>query len=70
MLQTNIRSKARITYNTNLPVIFGVKKYADALLKVVAKKDIKVNYQTVLKEVHSDKKEAVFVSAADNNRVC
>lgn len=59
--KTNIRSKSKITFNTNLPVIFGVKKYADALQKVVEKKDIKVNYTTLLKEIKHDKKEAVFV---------
>ncbi|CAG9785929.1 unnamed protein product [Diatraea saccharalis] len=57
---SHVRSKSNITYNTCLPVIFGVKKYADALMKVVERKNIKVNYKTVLKEVRSDKKEAVF----------
>ncbi|KAJ0177455.1 hypothetical protein K1T71_007464 [Dendrolimus kikuchii] len=63
--KTGLRSKANITYNTCLPVIFGVKKYADALMKVVEKKKINVNYRTVLKEVRSDKKEAVFINADD-----
>ncbi|XP_049869412.1 uncharacterized protein LOC126369161 [Pectinophora gossypiella] len=58
----NIRSKAKITYNTCLPVIFGVKKYADSLLKVVERKNIAVNYQTVLTEVDPECKEAVFTT--------
>lgn len=37
------RDGAKITYNTSLPVIFGVKHYADALWKVVKERDITVN---------------------------
>ncbi|KAI5652097.1 sulfide:quinone oxidoreductase, mitochondrial [Phthorimaea operculella] len=55
-----IRENANITYNTHLPVIFGVKKYADALLKVVERKDINVNYKHVLKSVDHHNKEATF----------
>ena len=49
-----------MVYNTCLPVIFGVPKYAEELLKVVKRKNIKVNYKTILKEVRHEKKEAVF----------
>ncbi|CAH2037056.1 unnamed protein product, partial [Iphiclides podalirius] len=66
--KANVRSNANIVYNTCLPVIFGVKKYADALLKVVEKKNIKVNYTTVLKEVRHEKKEAVFYSTVDPSK--
>ncbi|XP_063381268.1 uncharacterized protein LOC134667789 [Cydia fagiglandana] len=66
--KANVRSKTNITYNTCLPVIFGVKKYADVLLKVVERKNIKVNYTTVLKELHVDKKEGVFVSSKDKSK--
>lgn len=55
-----MRSKANITYNTALPVIFGVKKYADALLKVAERKRINVGYRSVLKEIKGDSHEAVF----------
>ncbi|XP_026324905.1 uncharacterized protein LOC113233892 [Hyposmocoma kahamanoa] len=55
-----VRSKANITYNTALPVIFGVKKYADALLKVVERKRINVGYRSVLREVRGPNHEAVF----------
>ena len=54
------RDKANVTYNTSLPVIFGVKKYADALWKVVKKRDINVNLRTNLVEVMPEKNEAVF----------
>lgn len=41
-------------------VIFGVKKYADALWKVCKSRDIKVNLRTNLIEIQPDKKLAVF----------
>lgn len=55
-----MRKEIDVIYNTSLPVIFGVKKYADALWKVCDKRDIKVNVQTCLVEVKDDKHEAVF----------
>uniref|UniRef100_A0A4W3K2V1 Sulfide:quinone oxidoreductase, mitochondrial n=1 Tax=Callorhinchus milii TaxID=7868 RepID=A0A4W3K2V1_CALMI len=58
--KTGKRSKANIFYNTSLPVIFGVKKYAEALLEIVEDRDIEVNYRLNLTEVHADKCKAVF----------
>ncbi|KAG6452123.1 sulfide:quinone oxidoreductase, mitochondrial [Manduca sexta] len=66
--KANVRSKTSVTYNTCLPVIFGVKKYAEALLKVVERKKINVNYKTVLKEIHPDRREAVFFNTADKTK--
>ncbi|XP_050684346.1 sulfide:quinone oxidoreductase, mitochondrial [Leptidea sinapis] len=63
----NVRSKSTITYNTCLPTIFGVKKYADELMKVVERKKIKVNYRSVLKSIDVDRKEAVFTKSGDQN---
>ncbi|XP_062922633.1 sulfide:quinone oxidoreductase, mitochondrial isoform X2 [Mobula hypostoma] len=54
------RSKANIIYNTSLPVIFGVKKYAGVLLEIVKARNINVNYRMNLTEVHPDRQEAVF----------
>ncbi|CAH2007174.1 unnamed protein product [Acanthoscelides obtectus] len=54
------REKVNVTYNTSLPVIFGVKKYADALWKVCKERDINVNLRTNLIGLDSDKKEATF----------
>ena len=45
-------------YNSALGVIFGVKKYADSLHKVVAERDIQLNFKRNLVEVKE--KEAVF----------
>ncbi|KPJ12695.1 Sulfide:quinone oxidoreductase, mitochondrial [Papilio machaon] len=66
--KVNVRSKANIVYNTCLPVIFGVKKYADVLLKVVERKNIQVNYKTVLKQLDHTKKEAVFYCTEDTSK--
>ncbi|GJQ81408.1 hypothetical protein Trydic_g18273 [Trypoxylus dichotomus] len=54
------RSNAKVTYNTSLPVIFGVKQYADALWKVAKSRNINVNLRTCLVEVHPQKNEAIF----------
>lgn len=64
-LQTNKRDAAKVIYNTSLPVIFGVKYFADALWKVVEKRDIEVNLKTELVEVIGDKNIAVFASVDD-----
>ena len=47
-------------YHTALPVLFGVKRYADALWKVVAARNIEVNLNSNLIEVNPDKREATF----------
>ncbi|XP_050295234.1 sulfide:quinone oxidoreductase, mitochondrial [Anthonomus grandis grandis] len=56
----NKRSKVNVIYNTSLPVIFGVKKYADALWKVCKSRNIAVNTRTNLVSIDPVKKEAVF----------
>ncbi|XP_012274037.1 sulfide:quinone oxidoreductase, mitochondrial [Orussus abietinus] len=56
----NMRDKINVVYNTALPVIFGVKRYADELWNVCNKRDITVNLSTNLLELNPDKKEALF----------
>jgi sulfide:quinone oxidoreductase len=58
--RNNKRDKAKVIYNTALPVLFGVKHYADALWEIVKKRDIEVNLRTNLIEVNSDKRTATF----------
>ena len=43
-------------------MLFGVKKYADSLWKVVKERDIIVNNRRCLTEVRPDSREAVFVN--------
>eukprot|EP00094_Tigriopus_californicus_P012328 TCALIF_11917-PA protein Name:"Similar to SQRDL Sulfide:quinone oxidoreductase, mitochondrial (Homo sapiens)" AED:0.08 eAED:0.08 QI:154/1/1/1/0.85/0.75/8/258/430 len=56
----NRRDHANIIYHTSLPVIFGVKKYADALWKIVEERNIEVNLRSNLVEVRPDTREAIF----------
>ncbi|XP_062858402.1 sulfide:quinone oxidoreductase, mitochondrial [Trichomycterus rosablanca] len=58
--KTGKRSKANIIYNTSLPALFGVKKYADSLWEIVKSRDLNVNLRHNLIEVRADKREAVF----------
>lgn len=60
--RTNKRQNAKIIYNTALPVIFGVKYFADALWKVVKQRNIDVNLKTNLIEVIPDKNIAIFAN--------
>lgn len=55
-----MRNNIDVVYNTALPVIFGVKKYADSLWNVCKERDITVNLQTNLVEVNPNKKQATF----------
>lgn len=54
------RENAKVKYNTSLPNIFGVKKYADRLWEVCKKRDIDVGLRTELIEVKPNSREAVF----------
>ncbi|KAL7641001.1 UNVERIFIED_CONTAM: hypothetical protein RMT77_008138 [Armadillidium vulgare] len=54
------REKAQVRFLTAGGVIFGVKKYAYALAKLVEERDINVNFQHNLIAVRPDNKEAVF----------
>ena len=62
-LQHGVRDKTTVMYNSALGVIFGVKKYADALMKVIRKRDITVNFQRKLLEVTKD--EAIFENTVE-----
>jgi len=59
------RDQAKIMYYSTLPVIFGVKKYADALWEVVGRRNIEVNLNRHLTEVDIDRREAVFANLQD-----
>ncbi|XP_032690106.1 sulfide:quinone oxidoreductase, mitochondrial isoform X2 [Odontomachus brunneus] len=55
-----VRDDINVIYNTALPVIFGVKKYADSLWAVCTERDITVNLQTSLLKIDPDKRQATF----------
>ncbi|CAK6436286.1 unnamed protein product [Pipistrellus nathusii] len=46
--------------NTSPGSIFGVKKYADALMEIIQERNLTVNYKQNLTEVRADRQEAVF----------
>ncbi|EDW17291.1 uncharacterized protein Dmoj_GI16584, isoform B [Drosophila mojavensis] len=54
------RNDINIKYNTALPVLFGVKHYADALWPIVKKRNITVNTRRNLIEVKPGQDIAVF----------
>ncbi|XP_053573422.1 sulfide:quinone oxidoreductase, mitochondrial isoform X2 [Bombina bombina] len=58
--KTGKRKDAHIIFNTSLGAIFGVKKYADALLEIIKERNIELNFKHNLIEVRADKNEAVF----------
>jgi len=62
------RKDAQIVFNTSLGVLFGVKKYADALWKVVEQRGIDVNLGHQLVEVLPESGQAVFQLTADGSR--
>nr|QGW51953.1 sulfide:quinone oxidoreductase [Sinonovacula constricta] len=55
-----VRDKVNISYNTSLPVIFGVKKYAARLMEIVKKRNINVNFRQNLVQVDHHNRKAVF----------
>lgn len=63
--KNNKRNNSKIIYNTSLPVLFGVKHYADALWKVVEKRNIEVNLRRNLIEVKPEKNIAIFENLDD-----
>ncbi|KZC05641.1 Sulfide:quinone oxidoreductase, mitochondrial [Dufourea novaeangliae] len=63
----NARKNIKVVYNTALPVLFGVKKYADSLWKVCKQRDITVNLRTNLVEIRPSSQEAVFAKLDKSN---
>jgi len=58
--RAGVRDKSRVIYASATPAIFGVKKYAAALEKVVQRKSIETHFRHDLVEVRPASKEAIF----------
>ncbi|WP_158737770.1 FAD/NAD(P)-binding oxidoreductase [Alteribacillus sp. YIM 98480] len=58
--KSGVRDKSEIIFRHAGGAIFAVEKYANALNKVIDRKNIKVNYLKNLVEILPDQKEAVF----------
>ena len=56
----NMRSTAKISYETPKDVMFDVPKYDKELRRIAQERDIEVNYYYNLVEIDGDKKLAVF----------
>lgn len=65
-LQQGVSQNTKIMYNSALGVIFGVKKYADELLKVIDRKNIQVNFKRSLVEVDPVNRQAIFEVLEEN----
>lgn len=60
--------QANIHYHSSLAVLFGVKKYADALWEVVKGRGINVHLRQHLVEIKPETKEAVFENLDTNEQ--
>lgn len=60
-------SAVNVAYATALPVIFGVKEYADLLVGIAERHGIDVRYKHNLVEVDAGAREAVFSVATGEN---
>ena len=72
LAEETFRSKgiqADIQYRSSLGVLFGVKKYADALWEVVKGRGINVHLRQHLVEIKPETKEAVFENLDTNEMV-
>lgn len=58
--RSGVRAKSNVVFMSGTGSIFSVKKYADALTKIVERKGMKTIFQRELVEVRPEKKEAVF----------
>lgn len=58
--KSNVRHQSEIIFASTKSIIFDVTKYANALEKVVLRKDIQTMYKRNLIEIRPDSKEALF----------
>ena len=58
--KAGVRDRSNVIFATAGATIFGVKKYADSLTKVAARKGIDVRFRHELVEIRPGSKEAVF----------
>jgi len=67
--KTGVRDRTEVIYGAATPGIFSVKKYADTLNRVIARRGIDARYQHTLKAVRPDEREAVFTDSDGNSSV-
>ncbi|GMR33675.1 hypothetical protein PMAYCL1PPCAC_03870 [Pristionchus mayeri] len=64
-----VRSACSLHYYTTLPRIFGVEKYANALMKVVKERDINLHTRHALKKVDGKNRIATFENLDNSSTV-
>lgn len=67
--KSGVRSNSTIHFFSGAGSIFGVKKYADTLNKVIERKEIETHYQHNLVEIDAQQKKAVFKNLSTNELV-
>lgn len=63
--KNNVREKTSLIYTTAGKVIFGVPTFAKALLEVVKRKNISIQYSHKLIEVNANSKTAIFEKSSE-----
>ena len=58
--RAGVREKSKVIFGSAAASIFGVKKYARALSKIIERKDITTHFRHDLVEVRAASKEAIF----------
>ncbi|KZE49038.1 pyridine nucleotide-disulfide oxidoreductase [Brevibacillus parabrevis] len=58
--KTKVRSRSTVRFVSGAAAIFGVKKYAEALQKVIERKQIETIFKHNLVEIVAEKKQAIF----------
>lgn len=66
--KNNLSDKIQVEFWSGGTKLFGVKKFEDALKKVIAKFHIKENYYNKLVEIDGANKRAKFVGFGENNK--
>lgn len=69
LTRVGVRENSNVIFNTAMGVIFGVKKYADALNEVIKKRKIQVNFKHNLVSVDHTNKTAVFENMDKDNEL-
>lgn len=67
--RAGVRNKSNIVFASGTGAIFAVKKYADTLYQVIARKGIKTHFNTELVALRPDKKEAVFTPTGGGDEI-
>ena len=67
--RAGVRSSIKVVFVSGTAGIFGVKKYADTLYRVIERKGIETHFETELMELRPDTKEAVFEPVGGGDQI-